>query len=197
MEFIGTKGTIVVGTVVSNSEGTGAGAGKVRNIKVKCNVRGTEKEISVAFWNGDKPMADRAASISEGSPIMIYCGVKDNKYTGYSYQYPGHSMSIEVEGNEGENKREITLGRIYKNTSTSGKEYYSMKLSKYDAAEGANKDVTIFVNFSAKTKENAEKVLGATEGGKMVALVSFPIQTTVENDRETNSLVAMSFERLD
>ena len=195
MEFIGARGTIIVGKVVENTEGTGAGAGKVRNIKLEVNVNGGKKLVSVAFWNNENTnLADRANVISVDSYLMVYCTVKEGKYTGYSFAFPGNSIDIEVEG-ETDNIRQITLSRLYKNTSASGKTYYGTKIKKYDAENKEVKEIPLFVNFSAKIKERAEKVLASDIS--TVALVSFPIETSVVNDKESNSIVAFSFERLD
>ena len=198
MEFVGKKYTILTGKVLEVRPGTGTAEGRVTNVKLSVDTYSAagpeKKEIDVAFWkNENSDMASRALVIKKDSIVMIKCSVRDGKYTGWEFGFAGSQMDIEVESNDDNNIRTITLAYI--NSKKNGdKTSFSVNVKKWDSEARENKDIRMYVNFSSSKKANAEKVLSGE--GIVAALVSFPPQTNVNNEQEITSFVAFQFERL-
>lgn len=127
LEIFSREGrTLVQGIVVEKRAGTGAATGKVTNIRIKGNVYNAttkteeEKEMEIAFWNGDKnKLADSADSRLKVGDYMSALVSLNNKgnYSALAFKKAGqwHFPAIEEDpstGREAAPERNIFVGVI-------------------------------------------------------------------------------------
>lgn len=221
--------TLVQGIITEKRAGTGAAAGRVTNIKIKANVYNTatkseeEKEIEIAFWNGDKnklaESADSRLKVGDYVSALVTLNEKGN-YSALSFKKAGQWYFPAVEedpttGASAQPERNIFIGTISSGTMSADGRCFraSMPVVEYNSETGDSetkwKGITFWNNDDAerpsKLGTNAEKCLKPytpTDGGKAIhrraAVVCGPVSTYFDSmGEERESYSAYRFERTD
>lgn len=220
---------LLQGKVTEKRQGTGAAAGRVTNIKIKANVyngstgQEEEKEVDIAFWNGEKnklaESADSRLEVGDYVSVLATLNEKGN-YSALSFKKAGQWRFPAVEedpttGAAAQPERNVFIGTISSGTmSADGKCFRaSMPIAEYDQETGEPvtkwKGLTFWNNDDAekprKLGDNANKCLAPyapSDGGKTVhrraAVVCGPGSTYLDREgNERESYTAYRFERTD
>lgn len=221
--------TLVQGIITEKRAGTGAAAGRVTNIKLKANIYNAttrseeEKEIEVAFWNGDKnKLADSADSrlkVGEYVSALVSLNNKGN-YSALSFKKAGqwHFPAIDEDPTSGQSaqpERNIFVGVISSGKMSDDGRCYraSIPVTEYNTETGEPetkwKGITFWNNDSeehpSKLGDNARKCLspyvpndGSPTVHRRAAVVCGPGSTYFDAmGEERESYSAYRFERTD